>query len=122
MQTIIQKSTFVLLTFIFTAFFSAPVNGADSSNPAAPACGCDAPGVSLTGQTQTSATFGIETPSGEVQYHYVNKSTNASSGTITTSSSSVTIGGLAPGHYDVYFRSICPGEGVSEYIIVDIIM
>jgi hypothetical protein len=119
MQNNILKCAFALLTVFVLALFFVPVRTSAHSTPVAK---CDAPGVVITGQGSNYATFSIETPSADFQYWYVNKSTNTNSGTITASGSTLTIGGLSSGAYDVYFQSICPGEGVSEYVVIDLIL
>lgn len=121
MQNNIQKGFFTLLTGCFLLFLTAAALHVIAGTPAALIpCKCDVPAVTLTGQGSNYATFDIETPTSDFQYWYVNKNTNASSGVITGSGSSVNIGGLTSGPYAVYFQSICPNSEVSEYVIIDL--
>jgi hypothetical protein len=117
MQNNIQQFfSFLVLCCAFAVFsaFDQPAIGKAGS--------CQAPATSVVAQGTNYVTFGVETPAPLYEYHYVRKSDNTQSGTMTSSNGTITIGGLSSGAYDFYFRSICEDNGVSEYIVVELIL
>lgn len=122
MQKKFQKWALALahcgLLFVLPFFMT---NARTATTPAKP-LSCLAPGVSVINQGSNFVTFGLETPADACQYYYVRKDNNASSGVMSTSNSTVTISGLAPGTYDFYFRSVCEGNETSEYIISELLL
>lgn len=101
------------LFMAFSAFRPAAIPGAVTCLP---------PSVSVTAQGSNYVTFGLETPAPVCEYYYVRKSNNSQSGNMTTSNGTITVGGLSSGSYDFYFRSVCEGNEVSEFVISEIIL
>lgn len=93
-----------------------------NTQPASPADTCPAPTVSVSATGDNFATFQLSSPYGNCQYWYVNKNTNTQSGVVSTSGTSVTISGLAPGAYDFYFKSVCEAGQTSDYMVSELII
>ncbi len=92
-----------------------------SATAADPACDCPAPTASMTGHTDSSASFSWNAVSEATAYElwYVRKEDNLSSTAIRTSNTAITLSGFAPGTYTLYIRTICGGSTSAGYIVVD---
>jgi hypothetical protein len=112
----------ILCFFIFPLFLYAHRHTAACLIPVeyAADAGCPPPDPFLTGQGSGFLSFAWSPLSegASCQIQCFNKSTNTFSATLSTESNSITITGLAPGIYKVYFATVCNGE-ISEFVVTD---
>lgn len=80
----------------------------------------EAPSVSQTGQTSSSASFDWNAVSEAIGYEvwYVRRQNNYTSPVMGTGDTDITVSGLTWGTYKFYFRAVFE-NGVSDYVIID---
>ncbi len=80
----------------------------------------EAPSVTQTGQTSSSASFAWGAVSEATGYEvkYVRRQNNYTSPVMSTGNTDITVSQLQWGTYKFYFRAVFEG-GVSDYVIID---
>lgn len=84
---------------------------------------CPAPNPGVTVQSTNSISFSWDAVSGASGYKvwYYRAGDNYTHPECTTGSTGITFSGLPSGNYQFYFATDCSG-GLSDYIIIDILM
>jgi len=110
----------VKMSFLLLLLVSAATSDLSAACivPTEPEVGCPTPSVTRTGRGSGSISYSWGSSGTSYQVYYVRLADGYTSSVMTTSSTSMTIPGLAPGYYRFYFATNCEGE-TSDYVITD---
>ena len=111
------------LAAVLLLVVSMSMQAGHQNPPAVAAIECLSPNPGVTVQSTNSISFSWDAVSGASGYKvwYYRAGDNYTHPESTTGSTGITFSGLPQGNYQFYFATVCSG-GLSDYIIIDILM